>query len=461
MIDRLDVYIDVHGQTVQAGTAFFTQRRGAPVGTVFSYSATYLALPTAIAIDPNLPLIGGSQASDRLPGALQDCAPDRWGRNLIVKRARALDIEQAGRAPTLNDVDFLAGVSDFTRQGALRFTLPGSTTFLDSDVTVPKLIALPHLLHAVDRLADDENSEEAIKALLDAGSGSLGGARPKASVIDSGGQLLLAKFPHRNDQWDIMAWEKTALDLAELAGIDVPRRRLAGIDGRQVLLLERFDRSGDRRIPYISAMTLIGGRDGEDHDYADIATFLCEVGSRVDADLAQLFRRAVLSCAIHNTDDHLRNHGFLGSAAGWRLSPLFDVNPNPDLSEGRQTSIGTASRAYEEVSGLLVFASACRLSGDQARAIVTEVLDAIAGWAAVATANNISAREQGRFRPMFDDRFDVLAEMARGTSGALLSSKPGGATTDAQGRIPAGTPNGGRFTTKNSTRPANGSLPTL
>lgn len=450
MIDRLDVYMEIAAQSVQAGTTFFTQRRGAPVSAIFTYSASYLAFSRAIAIDPNLPLVAGSQPFDRLPGAFQDCAPDRWGRNLIVRRARTLTVEKAGRAPTLNDVDFLAGVSDFTRQGALRFTLPGSTTFLDPDVTIPKLIALPHLLRAVDRLADDENSEEAIKALLDAGSGSLGGARPKASVIDSGSQLLLAKFPHRNDQWDIMGWEKTALDLAERAGIDVPRRRLAGIDGRQVLLLERFDRSGDRRIPYISAMTLTSGRDGEDHDYADIATYLCEVGSHVDADLAQLFRRTALSCAIHNTDDHLRNHGFLGSTAGWRLSPLFDVNPNPELSEGRQTSIGTASRADEEVRGLLVFASACRLSDGQASAIVTEVLDATAGWADVATANGLSAREQARFRPMFDDRRDALDEIARGTRGAPLSAEAGRATTDAQGRLPAGSPNGGRFTVKNS-----------
>jgi serine/threonine-protein kinase HipA len=445
MIDRLDVYVEIDGESVQAGTTFFTQRRGAPVSTIFSYSASYLAFARAIAVDPNLPLIAGSQASDRLPGAFQDCAPDRWGRNLIVKRARALAVEIAGRSPTLNDVDFLAGVSDFTRQGAVRFTLPGSTTFVEPDVTVPKLIDLPHLLHAVDRLADDEDNEEAIKVLLDAGSGSLGGARPKASVLDNG-RLLLAKFPHRNDQWDIMGWEKTALDIAERAGIDVPGRRLVGFDGRHVLLLQRFDRSGDRRIPYISAMTLINGRDGEDHDYADIATFLPEVGSQVDADLAQLFRRSALSCAIHNTDDHLRNHGFVGSAAGWRLSPVFDVNPNPNLNEGRQTSIGTATGTDDEVGGLLMFASACRLSDSQARAIVTEVLDAAAGWADIATANDISAREQARFRQMFDDRCDALASIARGSSGAQQPPERGGVKTGAQRRLPAGTPHGGRFT---------------
>jgi serine/threonine-protein kinase HipA len=454
MIDRLDVHIEIDGESVQAGAAFFAQRRGAPVSTVFSYSASYLAFAKAIAIDPNLPLIAGSQASDRLPGAFQDCAPDRWGRNLIVKRARSLAVGQAGRVPSLNDVDFLAGVSDFTRQGALRFTLPGSTTFLDPDITVPKLIALPHLLHAVDRLADDEDDEVAIKALLDAGSGSLGGARPKASVLDTDGRLLMAKFPHRNDRWDIMGWEKTALDIAERAGIDVPGRRLAGFDGRHVLLLERFDRKGDRRVPYISSITLTNGRDGEDHDYADIATFLADSGSRVDADLVQLFRRSALNCAIHNTDDHLRNHGFLGSASGWRLSQVFDINPNPDLSEGRQTSVGTATHADEEVSGLLMFASTCRLSDNQAHTIVAEVLDATAGWADMAAANGISPREQNRFRPMFDDRREALAEIARGTSGTRRPPQRGGSATGEQDRLPAATPHGGRFTSKNSSHGA-------
>lgn len=444
MIDRLDVHIELGGRTQHAGTAYFNQRRSGPVGTTFAYAPEYLAIPKAIAVDPNMPLVSGQQATEGMPGAFQDCAPDRWGRNLIVKRSRVDAADR--RTATLNDVDFLAGVSDLTRQGALRFTLPGDTSFIDTEAHVPKLIALPRLLRAVDQLADDEENEEAIKALLDAGSGSLGGARPKASVIDDG-RLLLAKFPHRNDEWDIMAWEKTALDIADQAGIEVPARRLVGFDGRQVLLLERFDRTDEHRIPYISAMTLVGGRSGQDHDYADIASGIPDVGSRVAADLNQLFRRAVLNCAIHNTDDHLRNHGFLGDVAGWRLSPVFDINPNPDLNEGRVTSIGAASRADDEPAGLMALADACRLSDEQARTVIAEVLSVVEMWAEIATSNGVTAREQRRFQSMFDDRVSNLIAVSSATPNRR-GGPSGVATASAQGRIPKGTRTAGRFTHK-------------
>lgn len=411
VIDRLDVHIELDGHTVQAGTAYFTQRRGGDVGCTFIYAAMYLAHTRAIPIDPNLPLTSGQQPSDRIPGAFQDCAPDRWGRNLVLKRYRSLDSQHAGRARALNDVDFLVGVSDLTRQGALRFTMPDSGTFVDENVDIPKLIALPKLLHAVDQLDDDADNQAAIKALLDAGSGSLGGARPKASILGDDERLLLAKFPHRTDEWDIMAWEKTALDIAERAGIDVPPRFLVGFDHRHVLMVERFDRVDGRRLPFISAMTLTNSRNGDDHDYADIAAHIPDFGSRVDNDLAQLFRRVALSSALHNTDDHLRNHGFLAGPAGWRLSPVFDINPNPNLNEERVTSIGAASRAADEASGLMMLASECRLSEGDARRIVAEVLEATAAWPDIAMSNGIHRREQDRFRPMFTSRAEELGKI--------------------------------------------------
>jgi len=440
MIDRLDVHIELDGRTHPAGTAYFVQRRGGPVATTFAYSPEYLANPTAISIDPNLPLVSGQQATDGMPGAFQDCAPDRWGRNLILKRSRN-SVSTGGRTPALNDADFLAGVSDITRQGALRFSLAGTVEFIDADLDVPKMIALPRLLNAVDRLADDDDSEEAIKTLLDAGSGSLGGARPKASVIDNG-RLLLAKFPHRSDDWDVMGWEKTALDIADRAGVAVPARRLVGLDGRHILLVERFDRDNQHRIAYISAMTLIGGRIGRDNDYADIAAALPDFGSRVAVDLAEMFRRVVVSCAIHNTDDHFRNHGFVGSAAGWKLAPVFDINPNPDLNEGRVTSIAAASRADEEPAGLMAVASDFRLTESAARSIVTEVANAVADWADIAAANGISAREREQFRPMFNDRIAAVT--------TAVSPQPGAAraASTSQPRDPKGSPTAGQFAKK-------------
>ena len=449
MTDRLDIHIELDGQTVLVGTAHFTQRRGGEITTAFIYAPSYIAHPTAIRIDPNLSLVSGNQITTGLPGALQDTAPDRWGRNLIRKRHRSTAEGSVGSVAALTDVDFLTGVSDITRQGALRFTLPDQTNFIDEDIAVPKLIALPKLLHAVDHLDDEDDNNAAIKALLDAGSGSLGGARPKASVLGDDGRLLLAKFPHRNDEWDIMAWEKTALDIAERAGIDVPARRLVGLDHRHVLLIERFDRADGRRIPYISAMTLTNGRIGDEHDYADIAADLPDYGSNVNDDLAQLFRRAALNCAIHNTDDHLRNHGFLGGTAGWRLSPVFDINPNPDLNEGRVTSIGAATRTGDERRGLMMLAGDCRLDDRDARAIIAEVLDATAGWADIATANGISAQEQARFRPMFQNRAEALASPPADVHVPNGPASPPSSTSSEQGRRPKGTPAGGRFTNKN------------
>ncbi len=446
MIDRLDVHIELDGRTHPAGTAYFVQRRGGPVATTFAYSVEYLANPTAISIDPNLPLVSGQQATNGMPGAFQDCAPDRWGRNLILKRSRT-SVSAGDRTPALNDADFLAVVSDITRQGALRFSLSGTAEFIDAGLRVPKLIALPRLLYAVDRLADDDESDEAVKVLLDAGSGSLGGARPKASVLDNG-RLLLAKFPHRSDGWDVMGWEKTALDIAGRAGINVPGRRLVGLDGRQILLLERFDRDDQHRIAYISAMTLVGGRIGEDYDYADIAATLPDFGSRVAADLDEMFRRVVVSCAIHNTDDHFLNHGFLGSAAGWKLAPVFDINPNPDLNEGRVTSIAAASRAEDEPAGLIAVAGDFRLTESAARSIVTEVVDAVADWADIATANGISAREREQFRPMFNDRIAALASTA-----LLPRPGPARAASTTQRRVPKGSPTAGQFAKKDTHHP--------
>lgn len=405
MIERLDVHIEIDGRTVRAGDAHFVQRRGGGVTTTFIYAATYLADVSARPIDPNFPLVSGQQlVADRMPGSFQDSAPDRWGRNLIVKRHRAVTSTRTGRAPALNDVDFLAGVSDVARQGALRFTLPDSPEFVGADTDIPNLIALPRLLHAVDQLDNDDSNQQAIKALLDAGSGSLGGARPKASVLDQDGRLLLAKFPHRSDEWDVMAWEATALDLAQRAGIDVPQRSLTGFEHRHILLLGRFDRSNGRRVPYASAMTLTDSADGDHHDYADIAERIGDVGDRVRADLAQLFRRAVFNCAIHNTDDHLRNHGFCGGRAGWRLSPAFDINPNPDLDEDRVTSIGAAVHVDEEAAGLMILATECRLTAAQATTAIHEVLAATSDWADVATGNGVKQRELAKFRPMFEDR---------------------------------------------------------
>lgn len=400
MNGTLEVAVEIDGDTVLAGTAYLTQR-GRAVSTAFVYERSYLARRDAYPLDPELPLYLGQQAVHGPVGAFSDCAPDRWGRNLIAKRLRAEALRGQKTPPTVTEIDYLTGVSDLTRQGALRFRFPGAPAFVHPDADVPKLIDLPKLLHASDAIARDPDDLAAIKDLLAAGTGTLGGARPKASVRDTE-RLFVAKFPKPGDEWDVMAWEKTALDLAERSGIAVPRRRLEHVNGRGVLLLERFDRAGDRRIGYISAMTLMGARDGVSVDYVDLAEYLTDIASSPSDELEQLWRRVAFSCLIHNTDDHLRNHGLLRDGSGWVLSPAFDLNPNPDIGESRQTSIGGADRPDHEFTALMAHAPTFRLNEQRARTVLGEVVDAIAGWREVAASNGIASTEVSRFAPTLD-----------------------------------------------------------
>jgi len=241
----------------------------------------------------------------------------------------------------------------------------------------------------------------AVKELLDAGSGSLGGARPKASVQD-GERLLIAKFPHHSDEWDVMAWEKTALDLAERCGIRVPHRQLVDVGGRNVLLLDRFDRRVHGRVGYISAMTLLRASDGDQADYLEVAEALSEHGSNVSEDLAELWRRIAFSLIINNIDDHLRNHGLLRDAAGWRLSPAFDLNPHPDIGISRATTIGFVNDAEPARAALLESAADFGLDAAVARSAWEEILAATAPWRGVAVGNGITDASCDSFAPAID-----------------------------------------------------------
>lgn len=401
----LDVHLERSGVVEFVGTAYITVRRQ-QTSTAFTYDGQYLRSRDAMSISPDLPLSSGSAITEGLPGAFSDSAPDRWGQNLIRKRIRASHSD-AGRASTfVSDVDFLVGVSDTTRHGALRFTRTGETEFLDASHAVPKLIQLPRLLNAADLVARDDSADDmaAVKALLDAGSGSLGGARPKASVVDDG-RLLIAKFPHHHDEWDVMAWEKTALDLADMCGFPTPHRRLVDVAGRQVLLLERFDRVDDSRVPFISAMTLVGGRDGQEHDYLDIAEALADHGSNVAADLAQLWRRIAFSIVVNNIDDHLRNHGFLHRRGGWTLSPIFDVNPHPSRSRLRATTVNFRQSVdpSEEKANLLAVAAHFGLRPGDAAAAFDHIAHTVrTNWRRAARANQVPESELGRFEGVFE-----------------------------------------------------------
>lgn len=399
-MNQLTVHVEWGAETCEVGVAYFTVRRNT-VTTRFIYADGWLSRSDAWSISPDLPIQHGQATVTGLPGAFADSAPDRWGRNLIEKHRRAVARRDGGALPGLTDVDFLVGVSDVTRHGALRYSSPDRPgEYLQPGREVPPMVGLPTLLHAA-RLASTDDDHEAVKTLLDAGTGSLGGARPKASVDDEG-RPLIAKFPHAGDDWSLIAWEAVALDLAEQCGIAVPPHRLVGIGDDPVLLVERFDRSDDGRVPYISAMTLVGGQDGASADYLDVAEAMTEHGARPRADLHELFRRIAFSIAINNVDDHLRNHGFLRRGSGWELAPVFDVNPHPDPGVARVTSIAGATRRNEASEALIDSAEWFDLTRDDAMAVLSAVTDGARTWRQVATTHGIDAAELARFFPVFD-----------------------------------------------------------
>jgi len=408
----LEVWTEQGGSARLVGQAHFTRMRG-QVSTTFIYDAGYLA-NGGINIDPGLQLTSGSQHQSGLLRAFADSAPDRWGRNLIEKAERAR-AREASRTPRgLDDVDFLLGVSDDTRQGALRFRLPGQGAYLGQPSTVPKLISLPALLRASDELASDADPSKAIKQLLDTGTTGLGGARPKASVRLEDGCLAIAKFPHASDQWDVMAWEATALDLLENAGIGTPTHRLVRVNDRSVLLVRRFDRNANgQRVGYISAMAATGANDGDRRDYTDIVEAIRDISVSSHADQRELYDRVTVSVALGNTDDHLRNHGFLANGALWTLSPAFDVNPNPDLSKPRATSIAGADLAADEVEGLLALADDAGIGADEARGRIAHVVAALAGWQDRARHHGIAEREITMMADAITPRLEAVARASR------------------------------------------------
>ena len=375
-----------------AGNCYWSEKRSR-VTSVFTYDDEYLSGVDNWNIDPSLILTTGAQTSKNgLPNAFRDAAPDRWGQTLI--RHRFLRESRASGKPmrTINEVDYLLGVNDATRQGDLRFTIEKGGAFQRPSEDIPKIVALPKLLSASHSYAVKQD-EDAIAYLLDAGSASLGGARPKAAVSDEK-DLYIAKFPHRQDKWDVMAWEWVCLNTAVEAGISVPASRLVEIDGQNILLVKRFDRESNGRVGYISTMTLLGLTDGEHADYSEIAEKLRNVSVSPKADLLELYRRIAMSLLINNTDDHLRNHGLLRSGSGWRLAPAFDINPNPDLSAMRNTSVFGEIDNDAALAALSDNAQDFDISGQEAVVILAEVSAAVKSCGKFAERAGISMAER-------------------------------------------------------------------
>lgn len=343
-IRKIYVYDDFSSsEPLLAGCLYITPIRGGE-SCAFEYDEEWLKkMSPAVSLDPELMPFPGRQypAGKPLFGVFADASPDRWGRVLMNKRER-LRAEKDSRKPRkLYDSDYLIGVYDETRMGGLRFKEDPDGPFLsdDRDAAVPPWARLRTLEEAARNYENDESgmTEKWLEQLVRPGS-SLGGARPKATVVDEKGELWIAKFPSKHDENDIGAWEKVVHDLAGLCGLNVPEARLEKLSRYgSTYLVRRFDRNGSKRIHYASAMTLLGRTDGASAEdgvsYLDIASFIKSHGANPKADLRELWKRIVFNMTVSNTDDHLRNHAFLLTQRGWSLSPMFDVNPEPAGNE--------------------------------------------------------------------------------------------------------------------------------
>ncbi len=401
------VSISLGDENIRVGKLWFHVRKGRESAS-FEYDKKWLKHPEKFALEPALQLTDGAfHTRPRMGvfGAIGDSAPDRWGR-VLMRRAEIARAKSENTTPmTLFEMDYLLGVNDEARQGALRFSLePFDTLFLKpkDKAAIPPLIYLSKLLSATEHFIEDNESAEELKLLLAPGS-SLGGARPKASVRDQDGSLAIAKFPRKDDEYNVVLWEAVALLLAKKAKIKVPIWRLETILEKPVLIIKRFDRDNRHRIPFLSAMSMLGAQDNEQHSYLEMAYALTQNGAAPEEDLAELWRRIVFTVMISNTDDHLRNHGFIYERyKGWRLSPAYDMNPTPLEVKPR---ILTMAIDFEDTTASLETALAVakdfRLSNETAREIIKEVSAAVKQWRQVAAEVGLSKRECDRMASAF------------------------------------------------------------
>lgn len=404
---ELIVSVSLDGENIRVGKLWF-HVSGKRESASFEYDKKWLSHPEKFILDPALKLTEGTfhtRNEKSLFGAIEDSAPDRWGRMLMRRAAATQAKNQNLSSPTLFERDYLLGVDDEARQGALRFSLaPHEEIFLaqKNHSRIPPLVYLPKLLTATEHFIEKEESTEDLKLLLAPGS-SLGGARPKASVYDQNGNLAIAKFPRKDDEFNIVIWEALALTLAKNAGIKVPSWRLEYILHKPVLIIERFDRNNQQRIPFLSAMSMLDAQDNEPHSYLEIAYAIAQKGAAPEEDLAELWRRIVFSIMISNTDDHLRNHGFIYERyRGWRLSPAYDLNPTP--LEIKPHILTTAIDLEDTTASLelaLAVAKDFRLNKEQSYTILEEVRTAVKQWRQVAATLGLLKRECDRMASAF------------------------------------------------------------
>jgi len=373
----------------------------------FAYDEEWLKKKNGFYLDPNLQLFSGLQypaAGKPNFGIFLDSSPDRWGKLLMRRREAAMARVEGRKEKVLNELDYLLGVYDGHRMGGLRFKKEKEGNFLNDnrEMASPPWAALRDLEYASLQLEKDDaiDDPEYMKwlSLLIAPGTSLGGARPKASVVDLNSELWIAKFPSNNDERNMGAWEKVVQELALKSGVNMAEGKAQKFNSRHhTFLNKRFDRTAQgERLHFASAMTLLGYNDGADYkdgvSYLELAEFIERFGAQPTADLQQLWRRIVFYICVSNTDDHLRNHGFLLTPKGWVLSPAYDVNPEPH-GKGLTLNISENDNSLSLDLAIEV-ADHFRLSKKEASSIIEEVEQAVGRWKATATSLQISREEQ-------------------------------------------------------------------
>ncbi len=369
----------------------------------FSYDAGWISSQEQLLLDPDITWYSGQQYPNGKEnfGVFLDSMPDTWGRTLMKRRAALNAKEQDKPAPVLHDIDFLLGVHDLSRMGALRFKREPDGDFLDNDSVspTPPWASIRELQHGAKLIESNEDTVEVRKwlAMLMAPGSSLGGARPKANILDEHGHIWIAKFPSKNDTIDKGAWEHLAYRLAVDSGINMAESRLEHIAGPyHTFFTKRFDRERHARIHFASAMTMTGKNEelirDETPSYLDIVEFIQFSGINVEEDLHQLWRRIVFNILISNTDDHLRNHGFILTNKGWRLSPAFDINPSIDKA-GLALNIDMNNN-LPDIDLAKSVGVYFRLGVKEMDNIIDEVKSGISVWKKIATEIGIPRSEQ-------------------------------------------------------------------
>jgi serine/threonine-protein kinase HipA len=401
----VEVFVSLEGADHHVGR-LWSRSKGGRESASFRYAEEWLRSAARFPLEPLLTLGPDphhTPMDKTLFGALGDSAPDRWGR-VLMDRLEASTARKEGRAPRkLMEIDYLLLVNDLARQGALRFRPPEGGEFLTGSAqSIPHCVDLPRLLAAAESVLGGSETEEELAILFAPGS-SLGGARPKAAVFDAGNQLHIAKFPRKDDAHRVEAWSHLVTTLGRKAGMNVQESRLLEIEDRQVQLLKRFERVGGHRIPFLSAMSMLGARDMEPHSYLEIVDAIRQYGADVDKDLPELWQRMVFTILISNRDDHLRNHGFLFDAerGGWILSPAYDLNPEPGVPRILSTRIDE----YDNSASFLLALEVGEYFGLDSRVmrrVTCRIVDALAGWREQAARLNISEQEKERMESAFE-----------------------------------------------------------